>query len=188
MAKLTRERLRRIRAMNLDAAKLLTIVERFRGLDRGVLERDGYLLDPPDKGGPMIAGARRGAEGESLLEQAKDVLYAALFGDAENGVRLTRVERELLTLTMPRAKLAAVTPLLRAVTEIGGHGTWRDPAQAADDDRAANVLLQVEYGETADELVGHAIAASLRLINNLEVNEQVLYARMENVEQTTLDD
>jgi hypothetical protein len=48
------------------------------------------------------------------------------------------------------------------------------------------VLLEVQYGDTADELVGTGIIAALGLINNLEVNEQVLYARMINVEQTTL--
>ncbi|MFF8974484.1 hypothetical protein [Streptomyces sp. NPDC014995] len=45
----------------------------------------------------------------------------------------------------------------------------------------------MEYGEIAGELVGNGIAAALRLINDLEVNEQVLYARMENVEESTLE-
>lgn len=115
------------------------------------------------------------------------MLYALLFGDGDAGVRLDRVERELLTLTMPRAKAHAIAFVLQAATEIGAHGTWRDPLRAADDDRAPNTVLQVEYGETADELVGNGIAAALKLINNLEVNEQVLYARMENVEESTLE-
>jgi hypothetical protein len=34
--------------------------------------------------------------------------------------------------------------------------------------------------------VGSAIVAALSVINNLEINEQVLYARMINVEETTL--
>lgn len=53
-------------------------------------------------------------------------------------------------------------------------------------ERADNVLLEVEFGEVDGELVGHGIATALSLINNLEVNEQVLYARMINVEETTL--
>jgi len=40
----------------------------------------------------------------------------------------------------------------------------------------------------ADELVGHAIVRCLSLINNLEVNEQILYARMIDVEESTLID
>ncbi|WP_262505379.1 hypothetical protein [Streptomyces sp. TRM68367] len=42
------------------------------------------------------------------------------------------------------------------------------------------------YGEVADELVGHGVAAALRVVNDPEVNEQVLYGRMENVEESTL--
>jgi hypothetical protein len=36
------------------------------------------------------------------------------------------------------------------------------------------------------ELVGDGIVLALSLINNLEINEEILYGRMENVEQTTL--
>lgn len=75
---------------------------------------------------------------------------------------------------------------MQAATEIGAEGTWRDPEQRAHDDRAANTLIQVEYGEIQGELVGNAIVATLKLINDLEVNEQVLYARMGNVEESTL--
>ncbi len=52
--------------------------------------------------------------------------------------------------------------------------------------RGANTKLQVEYGEIAEELVGNGITACLQLTNNLEVNEVVLYARMENVEESNL--
>ncbi|MBM7783986.1 hypothetical protein [Tenggerimyces flavus] len=82
--------------------------------------------------------------------------------------------------------LGAIAFLMQAATEIGAEGTWRDPDQRAHDDHAANTLIQVEYGETQGERVGNAIVATLRLINDLEVNEQVLYARMENVEESTL--
>ncbi len=34
--------------------------------------------------------------------------------------------------------------------------------------------------------MGHGIVLALTLINNLEVNEQVLYARMINIEETSL--
>ena len=49
-----------------------------------------------------------------------------------------------------------------------------------------NVILEVEYGEIEGELICHGIVRSLSLINNLEVNERILYARMISVEQTTL--
>ncbi|GAA2485125.1 hypothetical protein [Streptomyces gobitricini] len=89
-------------------------------------------------------------------------------------------------LTMPRHKAHAIASVLRTATEIGAGGTWRDPRGAAHDEQAPNTLFQVEYGEVADEFVGHGIVACLRLINNLEVNEVVLYARMENVGESTM--
>ena len=49
------------------------------------------------------------------------------------------------------------------------------------------MLLEVQFGETEDELVGRAIVVALSIINSLEVNEQILYARMENVEESTLE-
>ena len=66
------------------------------------------------------------------------------------------------------------------------YGTWRDPQSVSSDERADNTLVIVEYGEVEGEWVGHGIVTALGLINNLEVNEQVLYARMENVEESTL--
>lgn len=42
------------------------------------------------------------------------------------------------------------------------------------------------HGEVASELVGDGSVFALTLINNLEVNEHVLYARMISVEGTTV--
>jgi len=56
----------------------------------------------------------------------------------------------------------------------------------SNDQRADNGLLGVEYGEVEGELIGNGIVHCLSLINNLEVNEQVLYARMIDIEQSTL--
>jgi hypothetical protein len=75
---------------------------------------------------------------------------------------------------------------MRASTELAAAGTWQDPDSVSNDERADNVLLEVQFGETADELVGRGIVTALSLINSLEVNEQILYARMINVEETTL--
>ena len=44
----------------------------------------------------------------------------------------------------------------------------------------------MQFGDTSDEVVGNGVVAALGLVNLLEVNEQVPYARMINVEQTTL--
>lgn len=86
---------------------------------------------------------------------------------------------------MPRDKAEALD-FMKATTELSALGTWQDPEMVSNDQRADNVLLEVEYGEIDGELVGNGIARALSLINNLEINEQILYARMINVEQTTL--
>ncbi|MDJ0519058.1 MAG: hypothetical protein QNJ74_23305 [Trichodesmium sp. MO_231.B1] len=75
---------------------------------------------------------------------------------------------------------------MKATTEISGLGTWQYPDSISNDSRADNIILQVEYGEIEGELIGDGIVTSLSLINNLEINEQILYARMINVEQSTL--
>jgi hypothetical protein len=81
---------------------------------------------------------------------------------------------------------ASALDFMKATTELSAFGTWQDPESVSNDMRADNTLLQVEYGEVEGELVGQAVITALSLINNLEVNEQILYARMKNIEQSTL--
>ena len=113
------------------------------------------------------------------------MLFALLFGDETMGCDLVRGPQELLTMAVPRFKAGALD-FMRAATELEAAGTWQDPASVSNDERADNVLLEVQYGEVEGELVGHGIVLALTLINNLEVNEQVLYARMIDIEQTSL--
>lgn len=171
-----------VRRVELTESLLAGFVEEHRDRDRERLVAEGFLVDPPPRGGPLIGSEHRTRAGEELLTRAKDVLHALLFG----GRLLERVQRELLSLTVPRAKLGVFEFIREAATEISAEGTWADPTGGAHDDRAGNTVVQVEYGEVAGELVGHAIVTALRLINELEVNEVILYARMEDVEQSTL--
>ncbi|WP_067186732.1 hypothetical protein [Microtetraspora niveoalba] len=179
------ERAARIRLLHLDEESLPRYLQRYAALKRDVLEAAGYLRNPPPKGAEPIPASCRSPQGEALLCQAKDVLYALLFGGEPEGVRLRRIERDLLTLSLPRAKSHAVAPLLRAA-EIGAEGAWPDPRGTADHDRA-DAVYQVEYGEVAGELLGNTLVATLRLINNLEINEQVLHARIENIDESPLE-
>jgi hypothetical protein len=169
-----REPAHQVCRLPLDEARLAQFVKRYAALDRAQLEADRFLFDPPMKGGPLIGDEHRSPEAAVMLAEAKDLLYALLFGGDMDEVRLSRTERQLLTLTVPRAKSAVFGFLSSAAT-----GT-------ADDDRPSRTLLQVEYGEIADEGVGRGIVAALRVINDLELNEQIPYARMENAEKSTL--
>jgi hypothetical protein len=75
---------------------------------------------------------------------------------------------------------------MKATTELSAQGTWQDPKGVANDMRADNVVLEIEYGELEGERIGDGVVTALRLINNLEINEEILYGRMENIEQSTL--
>jgi len=185
-ALLREERLARVRGLALDHAGVEQFIVRNTGESREHLIEEGYLRDDvPDKGTALLRAAHRTDRGEERLTHAKDVLFALLFGDESTGTRLERVQQELLTMAVPRPKANALD-FMRASTELAAAGTWQDPESVSNDERADNVLLEVQFGETADELVGRAIVCALSLINNLEINEQVLYARMINVEESTL--
>jgi hypothetical protein len=180
------ERIERVRAIALDRAVLVAFIEEHRGVSRESLQAAGMLgADAAAKGTAMLTSTDRGPGGDELLEHAKDVLYALLFGDAGTNTSLDRVQQELLTFALPRSKASGLD-FMRASTELAAAGTWQDPDSVSNDERADNVVLEVQFGEIADELVGNGVITALSLVNNLEVNEQVLYARMIDVEQTTL--
>jgi hypothetical protein len=180
------ERIARVAEIRLDRNVLAAFLERYEPYDRERLVRDGYLLaEAPEKGTDIVGGEHRTTAGNELLELAQDMLFGLLFGDETTGTQLERLQRELLTFTLPRFKAGALD-FMKATTEFSAAGTWQDPSNVSNDTRADNVILEVEYGEIAEELVGAGIVRCLSLINNLEVNEQILYARMINVEQTTL--
>lgn len=180
------ERLARVTDMRVDGAAVRSFIADYRDTTReGAIEGGLLLPSAPAKGTAMIEGTQRNPAGDELLQAAKDMLFALLFGDASTGTALERTQHELLTLAVPRSKANALD-FMRASTELAAAGTWQDPESVSNDDRADNVLLEVQFGDTADEIVGNAIVVALTLINNLEINEQVLYARMINVEETTL--
>ncbi len=185
-AEILRARLERLAEIKLDEEKLRALVDRYREYSRESLIADGFMQSvAPEKGLALIKTEFRSDKGDELLNEAKDVFYGLLFGDESLGVTLQRTEQELLTLTMPRFKLEALD-FMKAMTEMTVVGSWVDPDGVSNDQEADNVQITVEYGEVASELVGDGICATLSVINNLEINEQILYARMINVEQTTL--
>jgi hypothetical protein len=180
------ERLSRVRALALSAAALDAFIAEWQGVTRERLVESGHLdSDAPAKGTVLLTSVHRGEQGDRLLTLAKDTLFALLFGDESADTRLERIQQELLTLALPRFKAHALD-FMRASTELAAAGTWQDPDNVSSDERAENVLLEVQFGEIEGERVGAGIVAALSLINNLEVNEQVLYARMINIEETTL--
>jgi hypothetical protein len=181
-----RERIARVQKLAIDREKLVAFLATYAGHDRSRLISEGFLSpQAPAKGTDLLTDDHRSRRGSELLLCAKDMLFALLFGDSGCNTRLQRTQRELLTLALPRDK-ADTLDFMKATTELSALGTWQDPERTSNDQRADNVLVEVEYGEIEGELIGDGIVRTLSLINSLEINEQVLYARMVNVEQTTL--
>ncbi|MDQ2692406.1 MAG: hypothetical protein M3Y68_10270, partial [Chloroflexota bacterium] len=150
-----------------------------------LIQEDLLSRDATAKGGDLIEEGLRSEPGNELLQHAKDMLFGFLFGDESTNTHLNRTQRELLTLTVPRLKSEALD-FMKATTELSAMGTWQDPKGAANDMRADNVVLEIEYGEIEGERIGDGVVTALKLINNLEINEEILYGRMENIEQSTL--
>jgi hypothetical protein len=180
------ERIARVKELAIDASAVRSFIDEFSDTTRESLQAGGFLsVDAPPKGTSQLVPSDRGDEGDALLERAKDMMYGLLFGGADTATHLDRTQQELLTFALPRFKAAALD-FMRASTELSAAGTWQDPDSVSNDERADNVVLEVQYGDTDDEIVGEGLITALTLINNLEVNEQVLYARMMNIEQSTL--
>ena len=180
------QRQQRLCAMGLCESELKNFIHAYQSYTRDSLIVNGFL-DPraPEKGTDLITSKHRSPEGDRLLEHAKDILFGLLFGDHSTKTDFKRSEREMLTLTIPRFKSDALD-FMKATTELSALGTWQDPDSVSNDSRADNVILEVEFGEVEGEWIGKGIILTLSLINNLEVNEQILYGRMINVEQSTL--
>jgi hypothetical protein len=176
-------------APEVDIADPNVVDEEFIGrfvADHADAARDGLVRDgAPAKGTALLRADHRTAEGEAALRRARELLSALLFGDESAGVVLDRGQQELLTVVLPRHKADALA-FLRASTEMSAVGTWHDPENVSNDEHADNVVLEVQFGEVESEAVGTGVLAALRLINELEINEQVLYARMVDVEETSL--
>jgi hypothetical protein len=180
------ERFDRVRALALDRSKLEAFLAEYERIGRPELISHGFLdANAPEKGTDLIKESSRSIKGNELLTHAKDVLFALLFGDESTNTHFERNQQELLTLTMPRFKSRALD-FMKASTELSALGTWQDPDSVSNDSRADNVIFEVEYGDIENELIGDGVVRTLSLINNLEVNEQILYARMINLEQSTL--
>lgn len=180
------ERVERVKKLSLDQGKLRDFVDHYKEHSREKLIERNYLsANAPPKGGDLITDDLRTSEGNELLQYAKDMLFGFLFGDENTGTDFHRTQRQLLTLTVPRMKSDALG-FMRATTELSAMGTWQDPEGSENDTRADNVVLEIEYGEIEGERIGDGVVTALKLINNLEINEQILYGRMENIKQSTL--
>jgi len=180
------ERAERLKELELCEAFLVDFLEQYSPYTRESLIQDGFLLPTaPPKGSDLITAEHRTEDGDKLLLLAKDLLFGLLYGDTLSNTAFNRIEREMLTLTLPMMKSDALD-FMKATTEFNALGTWQDPTNVSNDSRADNVILEVEFGEVDGEWIGKGIVLALSLINNLEVNEQILYGRMINVEQSTL--
>lgn len=186
LARQRNERIERLHEMGLRPTVLSKFLSKYEGFDRDKLIAKGLLLSTaPEQGTEAITDKSRSPEGSELLLRAKDILFGLLFGDERTNTDFQRTQREILSVTLPRHKADALN-FMQATTQHSVLGTWQDPESVSNDVQAENIILEVEYGEIAGEGIGKGIVQCLALINWLEVNEQILYARMTNVEESTL--
>lgn len=179
-------RIERVHELGLNLQVLKKFLTEFKGYDREKLIATKHLQkNAPTQGTDFLLPAHRLPKGEALLERAKDMFYALLFGSESTNTHLPRIQREMLVVTLPKHKAQSLN-FLQASTQQTAIGTWQDPESVSNDVQAENIILEVEFGEIKGELVGHGILQCLNLINCLEVNEQILYARMTNVEESSL--
>lgn len=179
-------RVNRISKKGYTDAVLAQFVDQYKNISRADLEEKGFLNHPPHMGLATIKSHQRSQQGEHLLLEAQDMLYAALYGDKSLNVNLTRNQEEMITMVLPEFK-SDVLSFLKAVSETRVAGTWKDPEGVSTDDHTSNIGLQVEFTDNTDGRIGEAIFTALHLINFLQVNEQILYARMEKVERSSLE-
>ncbi|MGE5373700.1 MAG: hypothetical protein ACM3XO_01490 [Bacteroidota bacterium] len=176
----------RLKNLRLEPNLLREFVKRYKEYSRErCIQEDLLSQDAPAKGTEWISSEFRSTEGNKLLQLAKDVLFGLLFGEESTNTHLRRNQRQLLTLTLPRTKSEALD-FMKATTEFHARGTWQDPESGAGEVQSDNVVFEVEYGESEDQAIGEGIITALRLINNLEINEKVLYGRLQKIEQSTL--
>ncbi len=180
-----RKRLIRIGKTAYDDQSLVDFIDQYKKMNREELETARFLLNPPHTGLGSIESHQRSKTGEALLEKARDVLYLALYGDKTINVNITRGQEEILTMILPLSKSDSLF-FLKSATEVNATGTWKDPEGVSNDDHAQNIGLQVEFGDNKKGTIGIAVFVALHLINLLHVNEQILYARMEKVERSSL--
>lgn len=166
----------------LGRRTLNVIVDGYRFINRDYLIRNRFLVNPPPKGTYMISDIHRTDKGEKLLQTTKDNLYHLLF---DNKLNTLESNKEILTITVDQRK-AKTFDFLLASTKWNTVGVWNDPAGISDDERSSNTTIEVEYKDTSDEKVGKAILQSVNAINELEVNEQILYARTQKIESSSL--
>lgn len=180
-----KNRLARIAKKEFTHQRILAFIEAYKNINRNDLLNSGFLISPPHLGLHKIETYQRSLRGEVLLEEACDILYVVLYGDASLNVNLHRTREEVLTIILPESKYE-VFNFLKAVTETKITGTWNDPEEISNDDHTNNVGLQIEFRDTKEGTLGTAAFVALQLINLLETNEQILYARLEKVERSSL--
>jgi hypothetical protein len=178
-------RAQRVKALKLDREKLDRFIQRHQEYNREKLIEENFLLsNTPAKGSEMITADFRSAEGNELLRFAKDMLFGFLFGD-ESNTPFEGAQRKLLTLTLPRLKSDSLD-FMKGATELSAEGTWHDPTGAAKDMRSDNIVFEIEYGDIEGDRISDGIITALKLINHLEINEEILYGRVEKIERSTL--
>jgi len=181
-----KERISRIQALNIDLNAVKEIRTEFDSYTRESLEKNGHINNAEHKGLKIVPSNLRSEEGNQLLVRAKDFLFALLFCGKKHGVNIERTKRDELTITIASDKANCLESFMIAVTEFPARGVWYDSEGISDDENATNTVMQVEFGDDEQGVCASALMSALKLINNLEINEEILYCRIEQAKYSSL--
>ena len=142
------ERLDRVRALGIDHAALAAFVAEHRGVDRAALLKDGRLVEGRSGEGDLparIGAPQRRGRGASATRQGHPVRPVVRRREHRHEPRAHAAGAADLRAAAPKAR---ALDFMRASTELAAAGTWQDPDSVSNDERADNVLLEVQYGDT----------------------------------------
>ncbi|MGY6649597.1 hypothetical protein [Wenyingzhuangia sp. IMCC45574] len=177
--------IRSIKERNYTYKYIQNFVTKYKGIKREDLEESNILINAPHMGLDVLESKHLSLQGQTILQETKEILYVLLYDDININTIFTREKEEILIMTIPTEKLDALS-FLKATTEIKCEGIWKDPEGISNDEHANNTELHVEFGDYIDQRISEALFVVLNLLNLLLINEQIFYVRTTNVMRSSL--
>lgn len=131
-----------------------------------------------------LTGSRKKLSRIRAINNIKSELYNLLF-EAKEYKGEKAVDNELLTIVVLKSKAHHLN-FLKAHTDWNAVGFWKDELTDESYDKEKNVVIQVQFLDTKNELIGKRIKTLLERLNEYEIGEMVLYMNTVPVEETSL--
>jgi len=140
------------------------------------------------KEGDRIPNSVKALMKKRASEIKNEINYLLYHAKSYNGNRLgVGSPHEVLTITVLKPKAKHLDFLLNR-TAWKGKGEWVGKGRKGATKTFAedNAIFQIEYLEARDESLGHKLKKLFNELNDVEIGEQSLYTRSEDVEDSSL--